>query len=206
MDNEFGKKLHNIRKSKNLTLEAVGNYVGVQKSTVQKWEKGIIHNMKVDKITKLAKILSISPDYILGYQNNQNNRSSGIKINVLGEVAAGIPIDAVENIIDTEEISEKLSITGNFFGLKIKGDSMNPRICDGDVVIVKQLSTCYSGDIVIVRINNESATCKKLIKHNKGISLVSFNTNYAPMFFTNEEIKKLPIEIIGKVVELRGKF
>ena len=67
------------------------------------------------------------------------------KIPVLGRVAAGIPINAITEIIDTEEISEELAKTGDFFALKIKGDSMEPRIVDGDVVIVKQQEDAENG-------------------------------------------------------------
>ena len=70
---------------------------------------------------------------------NNNDSKKGVKINILGRVAAGIPINAIEEIIDTEEITEDLAKTGEFFGLKIRGDSMEPRICDGDVVIVRPL-------------------------------------------------------------------
>lgn len=127
-------------------------------------------------------------------------------INVLGRVAAGIPINAIEEIIDTEEITEDLSKNGEFFGLKIKGDSMEPRICNGDVVIVRQQNDAESGDIVIAMVNGDDATCKRLVKYASSIALVSLNTKYEPMMFTIEEIETKPVRIIGKVVELRGKL
>ena len=129
-----------------------------------------------------------------------------IKIPVLGRVAAGIPIEAVEEIIDTEEITEEMARTGEFFGLKIHGDSMEPRMCEGDVVIVRQQNDAESGDVVIAMINGDDATCKRLRKYRDGIELISNNPVYAPMFFSNEEIEKKPVKIIGKVIELRGKF
>ena len=131
---------------------------------------------------------------------------TGVRIPVVGTVVAGIPIEAIEDILDWEEISLKMSKTGEFFGLKIKGDSMSPRIIEGDVVIVRQQSTAESGDVVIAKVKDEDATCKKLVKHEHGISLVSYNSAYEPMYFSNEEIITKPVKIIGKVVELRGKF
>ena len=107
---------------------------------------------------------------------------------------------------DWEEIPEKLARTGRFFGLKVKGDSMIPRILEGDVVIVRQQSSAESGDIVIAKVDGEDATCKKLVKHENGISLVPYNSAYEPMYFSTEEIITKPVKIIGKVVELRGKF
>ena len=83
---------------------------------------------------------------------------------------------------------------------------MEPRIKEGDVVIVKQQDDVESGQVAIVLINGDDATCKKFVKHDNGISLVSYNPAYSPMFFTPEEIKTKPIRIIGRVVELRGKF
>ena len=131
----------------------------------------------------------------------------GVVINVLGRVAAGIPIEAITDIIDTEEISQELARTGDFFGLQIHGDSMEPRMYDGDVVIVRQQDDAESGDIVIALVNGNDATCKRLTKYAGGISLVSLNSaKYEPMVFSNQEIEEKPVRIIGKVVELRGKF
>ena len=133
-------------------------------------------------------------------------QKKGVTINVLGRVAAGIPIEAIEDIIDTEEISEEMARTGKFFGLQIHGDSMEPRIYDGDVVIVRQQDDAESGEIVIAMVNGDDAVCKRLRKYHDGIELISNNPTYKPMFFTNEEIIAKPVKIIGKVVELRGKL
>ena len=132
--------------------------------------------------------------------------SKGFSVNVLGRVAAGIPIEAITDIIDTEEISQDLAKTGEFFGLQIHGDSMEPRMYEGDVVIVRQQDDAESGDIVIAMVNGYDATCKRLMKYVGGISLISLNSKYDPMMFTNQEIEEKPVRIIGKVVELRGKF
>lgn len=130
----------------------------------------------------------------------------GMKIPVLGSVAAGTPIFAEENYIGSEEISEELASSGEFFGLKIKGDSMSPRIMEGDTVIVRQQDDAESGDIVIVLINGDSATCKRLMKYQEGIALISFNPAYEPMKYSNKDIIEKPIKIIGKVVENRQKY
>lgn len=129
-----------------------------------------------------------------------------IRVPVLGNVAAGIPIEAIENVIDYEEISEELAHTGDFFALKIKGDSMKPRICNGDVVIVRKQNYAESGDLVIVLVNGDSATCKKLAKYPSGIRLIPFNQAYEPLFYSNEEIENKPVRIIGRVVENRQKY
>ena len=130
----------------------------------------------------------------------------GKKIPVYGLVAAGIPIEAITDIEDYEEITEELARTGEFAALKIHGDSMEPRMTEGDVVIVRIQETVESGDTAIVMINGDEATCKKIKKTPEGIMLISTNPAYEPMFYSNKQIEELPIRIFGKVVELRGKF
>ena len=131
---------------------------------------------------------------------------SAVRIPVLGDVAAGIPIEAIEDIIDYEEIPAEMAEHGQFFGLRIKGDSMEPRICEGDVVIVRKQEDADSGDTVIACINGDSATCKRLIKYPDQIVLMPLNNKYDPIVFTMEDVKNTPLTIIGKVVELRGKL
>ncbi|MBU5449197.1 LexA family transcriptional regulator [Acetivibrio sp. MSJd-27] len=195
------------RQELNMTLEEVGNIVGVGKSTVRKWETGDIANMKIDKVTLLAKALKTTPTAILGTEEKtEENPSAPVRIPVLGRVAAGIPIEAVEDILDYEEISADMASKGDYFALQIQGNSMEPRICQNDVVIVRCQPSVESGEIAVVLVNGENATCKKIIKQPNGISLVSLNPAYPPMFYTNEEITSLPVTILGKMVELRGKF
>ena len=99
-----------------------------------------------------------------------------------------------------------MAATGEFFGLQINGDSMEPKMSKGDVVIVRQQDDAESGDTVIVTVNGTDATCKRLRKYRDGIELISTNPSYEPMFFSNEEIENKPVKIIGRVVELRCKF
>lgn len=161
---------------------------------------------RIDKIELMANYFGVSKAELVEEHIN-TPPSKGVKINVLGRVAAGLPIEAIENIIDTEEISEEMARTGEFFGLQIKGDSMEPRIYENDVVIVRKQEDAESGDIVIALVNGNDATCKRLIKYAGGISLVALNSaKYEPLMFSNEEIENTPVKIIGKVIELRGKF
>ena len=139
-------------------------------------------------------------------ESDTSSRKKRITIKVLGRVAAGIPIEAIEDVIDEEEITEEMAKTGEFFGLKIKGNSMAPNICDGDVVIVRMQPDAESGETVIATVNGTDAMCKRLRKYKEGIELISNNPAYAPMDFSNEEIEEKPVRIVGKVVELRRKF
>ena len=160
-----------------------------------------------ETLVLIAKELNCSLEDLLEVKTNEKKAESiGTKIPVFSQVAAGIPISAIDDIIDWEEIPLDMANIGEFFGLVIKGDSMEPRMTTGDVVIVQAQSTVETGDIAIVRIDGENATCKKIKKTPEGIMLISLNPSYEPMFYTNKEIEQLPIEIVGKVVELRAKL
>lgn len=161
------------------------------------------------KIQRIADYFHIGKSDLLDDKSmliDQKRSQKGVVINVVGRVAAGLPIEAIEEIIDTEEITEEMARTGKFFGLKIKGDSMEPQICEGDVVIVRQQEDAESDEIVIALVNGNDGVCKRLKKYESSIALVSINANYEPMYFTNKDIADKPVRIIGKVVELRRKL
>ena len=180
-------------------------------------------NIQIDRLRKVAEHFDvpvaslIDHNYVFPIQNinyelkqidelatkiqNMLNRK---RIPVLGKVAAGIPIEAITDIVDWEDVPREEN--GELFGLKVKGDSMSPRIMEGDVLIVRSQPNAETGDIVIAQVNGDLATCKRLIKHENGISLISFNPAYDPMNFTNDEIENLPVSIIGVVIENRQKF
>lgn len=190
----------------NKTRSDMCEALGVKYTTLTDWVKGNAYP-RIDKIELMANYFGIEKsDLVEERKPLQSSKKKGVTINVLGRVAAGIPIEAIENIIDTEEISIELANTGDFFGLKIHGDSMEPRMFEGDVVIVRQQDDAESGDIVIAMVNGNDATCKRLLKYESGISLISLNQKYEPMMFTNDDIAEKPVKIIGKVVELRGKL
>lgn len=133
--------------------------------------------------------------------------SVGVKIPVLGHVVAGIPIEAIQEILDYEEIDEALASTGDFFALRVVGVSMEPRIREGDVVIVRKQPDVDSGDTAIVLVNGDEATVKKVKKLPDGIMLIANNPEvYEPKFYNRQQIEELPVVVLGKVVELRAKF
>lgn len=203
---ELYKNIKRLREAKGMSQDALAKLTGyTDRSSITKIEKGQV-DLQQSKIDLFARALGTTSRELVGWDDLSTYRKKGIPINVLGRVAAGIPIEAIEDIIDTEEITEELAATGDFFGLQIKGDSMEPRITEGDVVIVRQQDDAETGETVIVLINGEDATCKRLKKYSEGIMLISNNPKYEPMVFSNQEIIEKPIKIIGKVVELRGKF
>ena len=198
-------RIKSTRESLKLTKRELAKRIGVHESSINKYEKGLV-DIPLSKITELARVLNVTESYLMGWEDNVKEAPQGIKIPVLGTVAAGIPISAVEDILDYEEIPQSWQNQGEFFGLRIKGDSMKPDINDGDTVIVKQQSTANNGDVVIALVNGDDATCKKFEKLDNGIMLISNNSEYSPMYFSNEEVTTKPVVIVGRVVELRRKF
>lgn len=186
------------------TRQDMCNALGVKYTTFTDWVKGKSYP-RIDKIELMANYFGISKSDLVE-ERLANSPSKGVVINVYSRVAAGIPLEMIEDIIDTEEITEEMARTGEFFGLQIKGDSMEPKFSEGDIVIVRQQDDAESGEIVIATVNGNEATCKRLRKYRDGIELISNNPSYEPMFFSNEEIEQKPVRIIGRVVELRAKF
>lgn len=196
-------RIKSAREDLKLTKRELAKRIGVHESSINKYEKGLV-DIPLSKISELSRVLNVTEAYLMGWEDEQ--KAQGLQIPVLGTVAAGIPISAVEDILDYEEIPQSWQNQGEFFGLKIKGDSMKPDINDGDTVIVKQQSTANNGDVVIALVNGDDATCKKFEKLDNGIMLISNNSEYSPMYFSNEEVTTKPVVIVGRVLELRRKF
>ena len=196
--------LKRLRREKGLTQEQLAAAVKLSKSTISMYENG---NREPDLniIEDFAALFSVDVNTFSDRKTSSIPRR-GVKIPVLGKVQAGIPTEAIENIIDYEEIPEEQARTGEFFGLQIKGDSMAPRILEGDVVIVRKQDTVDNGDTAIVLVNGNEATVKKFYKRDAGITLMPANPVYEPMFFSEQDVIDFPVVVIGKVVELRGKF
>ena len=200
-------RLKELRKQAKLSQTELAKIFNVAQNTLSNWENG---NRMIDMTTaiEIAKFFNVSVDYFLGRDEApvSSPSSSGAWIPVLCKVQAGVPVEAVQDIIDYEDISNITKDPSDYFALQIKGSSMEPRFCAGDVVIVKKQNTAEDGDIVIALINGDEATVKKFKQRPEGIMLIPMNNNFETMFYSNDEIEKLPISILGKVVELRGKF
>lgn len=206
----FKNTLRTLRTSQGLTQEELAKRLKISRSTIGMYEKGA-REPDFETLELIADFFNVDINYLLGRSNkttyipSSTSRKSTV-INVYGRVAAGIPLEMIEDIIDTEEIPEEMAKTGEFFGLQISGDSMEPKISNGDIVIVRKQDDAESEDIVIATVNGTDATCKRLKKYQTGIALISTNPKYEPMFFSNEEIIEKPVRIIGRVVELRAKL
>ena len=199
----LGMMILTLRKEKGLSQEELAKLIPVNQTAISQWERGITYPSS-NAIKRLCQIFEQPANIFLEIE--ETHKQSGIKIPVFSHVAAGVPISAIEDIVDYEEITEELAASGEYFGIIVKGDSMEPRMTTGDVVIVRSQQTAETGDIAIVMIENENATCKKIKMTPEGIMLISLNPSYEPMVYSNKEIEQLPVKIIGKVIELRAKF
>lgn len=179
---------------------------GIDKSSISLYFSGKTVP-KGDKLYKLAVALGVTPEWLSGFNVPMNPKEKRtFRIPVLGTVRAGYPAEAVENILDYEEITEDLARSGEFFALRVNGNSMEPRFVDGDVVIVRKQEDVDSGDIAIMLVNGDEATIKKVQKFDGGINLIPSNSAYDVITYSNKEIAELPVQCIGKVIELRAKF
>ena len=199
----FKKLFTELCNSRNESPTAVCIKLGLSNATYSQWTESSVP--RETTLIKIAEYFGVSTEYLKGNETTVVS-NKGIKIPVFSQVAAGIPISAIEDIIDYEEITEEMKKDNEFFGLVIKGDSMEPKISTGDVVIVRKQNTIENGEIAIVLINGEEGTCKKIKKTPEGVMLISSNPAYEPIFYTNKQIEELPVQIVGKVVELRAKF
>ena len=207
-DAELAKTIgRNITKrliEKDKTQQDMCNDLGWKKGTVSAWVNGT-RMPKMDKIDIMCKYFGCDRDDLL-FDAREMKMMRSVSIPVYARVAAGIPLEASEEIVDREEIPKKWTEFGDYYGLRIRGDSMQPRIEEGDVVIVRKQSTADDGQTVIALVNGRDAVCKKLKVYKDGIALVSNNPIYPPMYFSTSDTQDIPVRIIGRVVEIRGKL
>ena len=193
-------RLKLLRENLGLLQSDVAKVINVSTSAYGFYETGK-RDIPTNTLMLLSNFFGVTSDYILG------NDKPNTLINVYSSVHAGILSEMIENIVDTEEISEKMANSDKtYFGLKVKGDSMLPDFREGDTIICEKTSSCNSGDICVVAINGNEAFLKKVYINSYGITLQALNPMYEPLTYTNEDIKKLPITIIGIVRELRRKL
>lgn len=176
-------------------------------TTVTGWCKGEFYP-RIDKIQLLANYFGINKSDLV--ENKEKKDKFGtpvVSIPILGVVKAGYDYLAQENWIGMVDVDKSLVGNGeDFFALKVKGDSMSPVLIEDDIVIIRKQSDFENGDIVVALINGDEATIKKAKKTENSILLQPFNSSYEPLIFTKEEMKNIPVEIVGIVKQLKREF
>lgn len=205
----FIKNLNKYLDSFQMNQADLASRLSVNKSVVSSWISGSRYP-RMNTMEKIANIFNIEKSDLIEDKSEKEPTSyhaRGIRIPVLGRVAAGIPIEAITDVDDWEEIPESMAKTGEYFALKITGNSMEPRMLDGDVVIVKRQSDVDNGDVAVVLVNGNDATVKQITKSETGLTLIGWNLAvYTPRTYNKKECRDLPVSILGKVVEIRGKL
>lgn len=194
-----------LREENGMTQQELADKINGAKSTVAMYEKGD-RKPSLKILVKLSEIFNCSIDYILCQSNTRGNKPNPAVVLVYGTIPAGIPMEMIEDVLDTEEIDANMLKGGKeYFGLKVKGNSMYPEYLDGDTIILEKLDNVESGTDAVIMVNGNDGTFKRVFKNENGIILQPLNPEFQPMIYTNEQIEKLPVKVIGKVVELRRK-
>lgn len=211
---KFSSRLRELRINAGYSQAALSKKIGISKSSVNMYERGE-REPGIETLEAIADIFNVDLDYLLGKTDIRNrfpitevvnSIKNAVRIPVLGSVPAGIPLEAIEDIIDYEEIPAEMAKAGEYFALRIRGDSMEPKFSEGDVVIVRKQETVDNGQVAVVMVNGDDATVKKFYKTPAGVMLVGNNPSFTPLNYTPEQVEQLPVRVIGRVVELRAKF
>lgn len=198
--------LREIRLLRNLTQRELAERIGIASNTYNQYETGK-REPDIATLQKIAAVLEVSIDELVSETPTTPKSTGGVWIPVLGRIAAGIPIGAVEEIIDYEEIPAEMAKSGEYFALEVKGDSMEPEYRNGDVLIIKKQETADTGDDVVLFVNGDDATFKRIRRDENGITIVPLNAaKYTPWYYTDEQIESLPVRILGVAVEVRRKL
>lgn len=213
MEELFSQRLTELIKNSNYILADMEEAVGKKGATISRYASGEIKGVKRQTIVKLANFFGVSPAWLAGlsdekYELKVDKFGNPVtEIPILGIVKAGYDYLAQENWIGTIDIETSLVGDGsNFFCLKVKGDSMSPLIIEDDIVVVRKQDDFETGDIVVAIVNGDEATIKKGRKNDNSILLQPFNPNYEPLIFTYDEMKSIPVTIVGIVKQLKREF
>lgn len=227
LEDTFANRLKKALNYNNMRPIDLVNKTGISKTQISNYLSGN-YKAKQDKLYIIAKTLNVSEAWLMGYDvdmdrewfeekeptelNIDNARyiettTKTIKIPLLGKVPAGVPIEAIEDLLGYEEIPISMLQGGkDYFALKIEGDSMYPEYMSGDTIIVKQQPYCESGDDCVVMVNGDDATFKRVVKQEKNIILKPLNNKYEPYVFSEYDIATKPVRIIGVAIEVRRKL
>lgn len=229
LEDTFANRLKKALDYNNMRPIDLANKTKISKAQICNYLKGT-YKAKQDKLYIIAKALDVSEAWLMGYDVNMDREwfpdnkedltnitidnaryiettTKTVKIPILGKVPAGVPIEAIEDIIGYEEIPASMLRDGNnYFSLKIDGDSMYPDYKTGDIIIIRQQNDCNSGDDCVVMVNGDDATFKRVVKQEKSIILKPLNNEYEPYYFDEYEIMTKPVKIIGVAVEVRRKL
>ena len=201
---QIGERIRAMRTSRHISQSDLAERLEVSRSAVAMWESGS-REPGLDTLEALAGVFGVSLNALLG--EDPAEPSGARRVPVLGSIPAGIPVEAIEDVLDWEELPSHMFTGGKeYFCLQLKGDSMYPEYRNGDVVVFRKQDTCENGQDCAVMVNGDDATFKRVRIGEKGVTLQPLNPKYDPLVYGNEDVLSLPVRIIGVAVELRRKF
>lgn len=209
----IGLNIRTMRMSRGMNQTELASKIGVSRSAVGMWENNE-REPDLDTLEALADEFNVPLSSLVGKLSGFGSAEfcstapdAPVRIPILGTIPAGIPLEAIEDIVDWEEIPASMARGGKeYFGLKVTGDSMSPRYEDGDVLILRKQDSCESGQDCAVMVGNSDATFKRVRFGPSGVTLHPLNPNYETYHYTNLEVVNLPVRILGVVVEMRRKI
>lgn len=202
----LGSRIRALREQSQLSQKEFAAKMNIANNTLSMYENDL--RVPNDTIkSKIADYFGVTIDYLLGRAPIETGGDI-VQIPVLGSIPAGIPLEAIEDIVDWEDIPKAMCSGGKeFFALKVKGDSMWPDFLEGDIVILRKTPSCETGDVCAVLVNGDEATLKTVkLTEDGSLIITPKNPSYPPRTFTPEQIQQLPVSIAGVVVELRRKI
>lgn len=213
MKESFSNRLEKAMQMRNLKASELSEKAHIPKSAISQYLSGL-YEAKQKSIFKLASVLNVSEAWLMGMDVPMEKTTKLDKLGnpvaeipLLGTVKAGYDYMAQENWEGMIEVDKNIIKDGSdYFALKIKGDSMSPVLIEDDIVIIKKQEDFESGDLVVALINGDEATIKKGKKSDNSILLQPLNTNYEPLIFTYDEMKTIPVTIVGIVKQLKREF
>lgn len=194
-----------LRRMHKMTQTELGKFLGVSTSTIAMWETGK-RKPNYHMIVKLCDRFGVTFEEVTGASMKHSADSENIKIPVYGSINNRYSEKLKVGIVGYENINGNPSESGDYFGLMIRDDSMEPKMNEGDTVIAKRHAQVQTGQIVVVAEGKENAQVRKVSFQNGGITLTPTNPDYMPIFYTKQECEDLPVTILGKVIELRCKY
>lgn len=201
----IGERIRNRRLELGYSVEQLAALLGKNRATVYRYENGDIRDLPITVLEPLANVLKTTPADLMGHVTDSND--SMRRIPVVRRVAAGVPLDSIEEIIGWEEMPSYKVKGDTYFGLVIQGNSMEPGIANGDTVLCREQPDAEDGQIVVAIVNGNDGVCKRLKKYDDGsIALMSDNPAYPPIYFNCSEVEDKPVTIRGIVKELRRSF
>ena len=205
---DIGSKIKAARKAAHMGQAELGEAIGIGKSSISEWESGK-RSPDIDKIKDIAKVFNVTPAYLMGWDEPSpasRPLPAGLlpvvkrRIPILGHVAAGVPIMAEREYEEYEDDTYGLSCD---YVLRVEGDSMEPRVMNGDIVYVRQQPDVDDGQIAVVGVD-DSVTLKVVYHLPNGLQLVSLNPKYKPMIYTQSNTDYLAV--IGLAVAYKRRL